>query len=175
MAIPIEIDVWQGDIAQLEVDAILVPANESLFMTTPIARAVKMRAGEAVELDAVAQGPAAPGSAIVTGGGRLAAPYVIHVVAVGHDLVADEDRLRTSLDAALEQAARLALRRLAAAPIGIERGVFDVERAAAVLGDVLLGRAERGATLPATLVVTVASATEAAAYRQALEPLGAPR
>jgi O-acetyl-ADP-ribose deacetylase (regulator of RNase III) len=38
MAIPIEIDVWQGEIAELEVDAILVPANESLFMTTPVGR-----------------------------------------------------------------------------------------------------------------------------------------
>ena len=30
-----EIDVWQGDISELEVDAIIVPANESLFMTGP--------------------------------------------------------------------------------------------------------------------------------------------
>ena len=35
MAVPIEIDVWQGEIAELEVDAIIVPANESLFMTNP--------------------------------------------------------------------------------------------------------------------------------------------
>ena len=33
MAVPIEIDVWQGGVADLEVDAIVVPANESLFMT----------------------------------------------------------------------------------------------------------------------------------------------
>ena len=33
MAEPIEIDVWQGDIAELEVDAVVVAASESLFMT----------------------------------------------------------------------------------------------------------------------------------------------
>ena len=43
MAVPIEIDVWQGEIAELEVDAIIVPANESLFMTNPLARTVKRR------------------------------------------------------------------------------------------------------------------------------------
>ena len=61
MAVPIEIDVWQGEIAELEVDAIIVPANESLFMTDPLAQSVKRRAGETVEREAVAQGPVAPG------------------------------------------------------------------------------------------------------------------
>ncbi|MEP6469173.1 MAG: hypothetical protein ABJC24_05330, partial [Chloroflexota bacterium] len=65
MPVPIEIDVWQGDIAELEVDAIIVPANESLFMTNPLARAVKRLAGEAVEREAVQQGPIQPGSAVV--------------------------------------------------------------------------------------------------------------
>ena len=101
MPIPIEIDVWQGEIAELEVDAILVPANESLFMTTPVGRAVRQRAGESVERDAVQQGPVKAGSAVVTGGGDLAAPYVVHVVAVGHDLRADPERLSRALDAAL--------------------------------------------------------------------------
>ena len=62
MPFPIEIDIWQGDIADLEVDAIVVPANESLFMTSGVAAGVKRRAGDSVERDAVAQGPVAPGS-----------------------------------------------------------------------------------------------------------------
>jgi len=175
MSIPIEIDVWQGEIAELEVDAILVPANESLFMTVPTARAVKQRAGETVESDAVAQAPVAPGTAVVTSGGRLAAPYIVHVVGVGHDLVANDERLRSAIDAAFDQAGRLGLPRLATAPIGTERGVFDPERAAAVLAGVIVARAERDAPLPATLVVAVASAAEVAAYRAALQPLGAAR
>ncbi len=59
MAVPIEIDVWQGEIAELEVDAIIVPANESLFMTNPLAQSVKRRAGETVEREAVAAEPGA--------------------------------------------------------------------------------------------------------------------
>jgi O-acetyl-ADP-ribose deacetylase (regulator of RNase III) len=175
MSIPIEIDVWQGEIAQLEVDAILIPANESLFMTTPVGRAVKQRSGESVEADAVSQGPVAAGSAVVTGGGRLAAPYVIHVVGVGHDLVASEERLDRAIKAALDQSARLGLRRLATAPIGMERGVFDAERAAAALARALVDRAEHGSALPAGLVVAVGSPGEAAAYRAALQSLGAVR
>ena len=73
MAVPIEIDVWQGEIAELEVDAIIVPANESLFMTHPLAQSVKRRAGETVEREAVAQSPVPPGAAAVTGFGIIVA------------------------------------------------------------------------------------------------------
>ena len=37
MTLPIEIEIWQGEIAELEVDALVIPANESLFMTAPVA------------------------------------------------------------------------------------------------------------------------------------------
>jgi O-acetyl-ADP-ribose deacetylase (regulator of RNase III) len=166
-----EIDVWQGEIAELEVDALIVPANESLFMTMPVARAVKRRSGERVELDAVEQGPIEAGSAIVTGGGDLAAPYVIHAVAVGHDLRPDGDRVRRAIHATLEIAARLGLVRLACAPIGLDRGVFTLEEAAGLLAEVLGERARAREPLPASLVVAVTSPVEVAAYRAALEPL----
>jgi O-acetyl-ADP-ribose deacetylase (regulator of RNase III) len=60
MAQPIEIDVWQGEIAELEVDAVVVAASESLFMTAGAATAVKRRAGADVERAAVEQGPIPP-------------------------------------------------------------------------------------------------------------------
>ena len=110
---PIEIDVWQGDIAELEVDALIVGANESLFMTAGAAASVKRRGGSQVERAAVAQGPIAPGHAIVTGGGSLASPYVIHAVAVGHDRIPDPARLRSAVLAALAFA-RGAFRRVGA-------------------------------------------------------------
>jgi O-acetyl-ADP-ribose deacetylase (regulator of RNase III) len=171
MAVPIEIDVWQGEIAELEVDALIVPATESLFMTIPVSRAVKRRSGESVERDAVEQGPIEAGSAVVTSGGDLAAPYVIHAVAVGHDTRPDADRVRRAIHAALEIAARLGLDRLATAPIGLDRGVFTAEEGAEMLAEVLAERATSGDSLPTSLVVAVLSPTEATAYRAALEPL----
>jgi O-acetyl-ADP-ribose deacetylase (regulator of RNase III) len=175
MAIPIEIDVWQGEIAELEVDAILVPANESLFMATPVGRAVRLRAGESVERDAVDQGPVEAGSAVVTGGGDLPAAYVIHVVGVGHDLRADGQRLARALAAGLDLAGRMGLTRLAIAPVGTERGVFDAEGAARALAEVLGARAAAGGPTPTSLVVAVTGPGEAAAYRTALAALGAAR
>jgi O-acetyl-ADP-ribose deacetylase (regulator of RNase III) len=175
MAIPIEIDVWQGEIAELEVDAILVPANESLFMTTPVGRAVRLRAGETVERDAVDQGPVEAGSAVVTGGGQLPAAYVIHVVGVGHDLKPDAERLGRAIDAGLQLAARMGLTRLAIAPIGTERGVFEPGRAAEVLAGVLDARATAGSPMPSSLVVAVSGAVERTAFHVTLSALRSPR
>jgi O-acetyl-ADP-ribose deacetylase (regulator of RNase III) len=170
--VPIEIDVWQGDVSELEVDAIIVPANESLFMTAPVARAVRRRAGEAVEREAVQQGPVEAGTAVVTSGGALAAPYVIHAVGVGHDLRADPARLQRALDASLSIAERLGLHRLAMSPIGVEHGVFSPEEAAAHLVAVLVSRSETGAALPSSLVLAIGSPIEAAAMRAAIQPIG---
>jgi O-acetyl-ADP-ribose deacetylase (regulator of RNase III) len=133
MTAPIEIDVWQGEIAELEVDALIVGANESLFMTAGAAASVKRHGGDAIERAAVDQGPIQPGSAVATTGGTLAAPYVIHTVAVGHDRLADVARFRAALGAALALCAPLQVRRIAVALIGVEAGVFPVDEAAELL------------------------------------------
>ncbi len=138
MAAPIEIDVWQGDLAELEVDALMISANESLVMTAGSAASVKRHGGEAIERAAVDQGPVAPGTAVVTHAGTLAAGYVVHAVAVGHDRVADRARLASSVDAALAVAEPLQLRRVAIALLGVEFGAFTVEDAAEVLVDRLM-------------------------------------
>ena len=133
MAEPIEIDVWQGEIAELEVDALVVAASESLFMTSGAAASVKRIGGDPIERAAVDQGPIAPGSAVVTGAGTLAAQYVIHAVAVGHDRVPDPEVLRAAVRAALAYAEPLQLRRIAVAPLGSETGAFSPEEAAAIV------------------------------------------
>lgn len=133
MAEPIEIDVWQGEIAELEVDAVVVAASESLFMTAGAATSVKRRAGAEVERAAVEQGPIPPGTAVATSGGELPAPYIIHAVAVGHDRIADPRTLESAVRAALAFAVPLQLRRVAVAPLGIEHGAFAPDEAAAVL------------------------------------------
>lgn len=166
-----EIDLWQGDIAELEVDAIVIPANESLFMTTPVARSVKQRAGEVVEREAVDQGPVSAGSAVVTAGGTLPATNVIHAVGVGHDLRADVDRLMAAHNAAFEIAARMGLGRLALALVGAERGVFAPEQAVAALSDVIRDRLAAGRWLPDSIVAVAATPAELAAQRALLDVL----
>jgi len=166
MAAPIEIDVWQGEIAELEVDALVVGATESLFMTAGPAVSVKRIGGEEIERAAVDQGPISPGGAVATGGGRLAAPYVIHAVAVGHDRVADPDALAAATRAVLALAEPLQLRRIAIAPLGVETGAFTAEESAAIVVPILREAAAVG-PLEAIVLATV-HAHEARALMEAV-------
>jgi O-acetyl-ADP-ribose deacetylase len=143
MAAPIEIDVWQGDLAELEVDALVVGASESLFMTAGAAASVKRLGGEEVEREAVDQGPIRPGEAVATTGGQLATPYVIHAVGVGHDRVADPAQLDRAVRAALAFGSTLRLRRIAMALIGVEHGAFAPDDAAAIQVRAILDAAAR--------------------------------
>jgi O-acetyl-ADP-ribose deacetylase (regulator of RNase III) len=172
MTVPVEIDVWHGEISDLEVDAIVVPANESLFMTTGAAASVKRHGGEEIEREAARQGPIGAGNAVITGGGQLPAPYVIHAVAVGHDLKADVGRLRAALRAALELAEGQGLRRLAVAPLGIERGVFHSDQVAPIMLEELAARSLGGVI--ESVVVATSSPRDAVAFREAIEAGRAP-
>jgi O-acetyl-ADP-ribose deacetylase (regulator of RNase III) len=173
MALPIEIEVWQGEISELEVDALVIPASESLFMTAPVAAAVKRYAGEEVERAAVAQGPVEAGATVVTGGGRLAAPYIVHTVGVGHELRPDVDRLRAGIDAALAAVEHLGLRRIAMAPLGTERGVFPPDEAAEILMGAVAEHVGRDGSTLASVVIAVSRSDELEAFRAAIDALAA--
>lgn len=166
MAEPVEIDVWHGEIAELEVDAIIVAAAESLFMTTGSAASVKRLGGAEIERAAVDQGPIAPGSAVVTSGGSLAASYVIHAVAVGHDRIADPVVLEAAARAALAFAAPLQLRRIAMAPLGVETGAFSPDDAARILVPALRDAAT--GTPVESIVLAATHVSEARALAEAV-------
>ena len=51
------IELWNGDICDLEVDAIVNPANVTLWMSTGVAGAIQRRGGDAIEFAAVRQAP----------------------------------------------------------------------------------------------------------------------
>lgn len=174
MAQPIEIEIWLGDIAELEVDAVIVPANESLFMTAPVAAAVKRAAGDDVEREAVSQGPVSAGSVVVTRGGRLVVPYVIHAVSVGHDLKADPERLRQAVAASLDAVEHLVLPRVAMAPLGTERGVFTPRDAAGIVIREIRAHAERGSRHPNSVVIAVTRPGELVDFRTALDQVRLP-
>jgi O-acetyl-ADP-ribose deacetylase (regulator of RNase III) len=171
MAEPIEIDVWQGEIAELEVDAIVVAASESLFMTAGAGAAVKRAGGDEIERAAVDQGPIRPGTAVATGGGSLAAPYVVHAVAVGHDRRADRDALANAIRAVLRFAEPLQLRRIAMAPLGIEHGAFAAAEAADIIVSTLL--AEAPSTPIESIVLAAPHAAEVRAFSDALQAAAA--
>src|SRR5882724_4651719 len=83
---PITIEIADGDIAAQTTDAVVNAANNAFWMGSGVAGALKARGGDAIEEEAMAQGPVEPGECVVTSGGRLPARYVIHAAVMGQDL-----------------------------------------------------------------------------------------
>src|SRR5918912_2206142 len=89
-----ELEVREGDITQLEVDAIANAANDHLWMGAGVAGAIKRAGGEEIEREAVAKGPIPTGEAVATGAGSLPARWVIHGAVMGQDLRTNADLVR---------------------------------------------------------------------------------
>src|SRR5437660_10257169 len=104
---PVEPEVVEGDITKLEVDAIANAANDRLWMGAGVAGAIKRAGGDEIEREAVAKGPIPVGSAVATGGGRLAAQHVIHGAVMGQDLRTSPDLIAETTRSCLEGAEEL--------------------------------------------------------------------
>jgi O-acetyl-ADP-ribose deacetylase (regulator of RNase III) len=127
-----DIALWNGDICDLEVDAIVSPASPNLWMATGVAGAIKRRGGDAIEFASVRQGPVDVGDAIVTGGGSLAARWVIHAVTLDHARRTDSGAIDRAVRNAFARARELGAETLAIPALGTGVGGFPLAQAAHV-------------------------------------------
>ena len=119
-----KLEVREGDIADVEADAIANAANDELWMGAGVAGALKRAGGEEIEREAMAQGPIELGTAIATTAGRLPARRVIHGAVMGQDLRTDGDLVRRATRSCLELADELGCRSLALPAFGTGVGGF---------------------------------------------------
>src|SRR5207244_7406974 len=122
----LRLDVVEGDITALEVDAIANAAKDALWMGAGVAGAIKRAGGEEIEREAVASGPIAVGDAVATGAGRLKARHVIHGAVMGQDLRTSADLVRRTTARCLEVAEELGAHSLALPAFGTGVGGFPL-------------------------------------------------
>ncbi|NLE22537.1 MAG: Appr-1-p processing protein [Actinobacteria bacterium] len=114
-----KVELANGDITQLEVDALVAPSSTELWMDHGVAAAIKRAGGEAVEKEAVLQGPVALGEAVVTTGHDLKARWVIHVALTdGSTPSADASAVTAAVRASLVAAERAHARSVALPAFG---------------------------------------------------------
>ena len=130
-----ELEVEEGDIAALDVDAIANAANDRLWMGAGVAGALKRAGGDEIEREAVAKGPIPLGTAVATGGGRLKSKHVLHGAVMGQDLQTDADLVRRTTRSCLELADELGARSLALPAFGTGVGGFPLGECARIMVD----------------------------------------
>jgi O-acetyl-ADP-ribose deacetylase (regulator of RNase III) len=84
--------------------------------------------------------PLEVGSAVVTGSGELAAPYVIHVVIKDQEINAGRDTVERALQSAWHRATEWQLARVATPLVGTGAGQLTLEDAAELIKNTLAER-----------------------------------
>jgi len=127
------ITVVVDDLAALRVDAVVRPAGESLEPAAACATRLDQAAGEAFAGQRRVSSPLEAGAAVVTGGGNLVAPFVIHAVIRDSASPVARAKIRRALVSAWQQAGAWGLARIAAPPVGVDGGGLTLEDAVALL------------------------------------------
>jgi O-acetyl-ADP-ribose deacetylase len=128
-----ELEVVEGDITELDVDAVANAANNELWMGAGVAGAIKRAGGAEIEQEAVAQAPIAVGQAIATGAGNLRAKHVVHAAVMGQDLQTSAELISQATRRTLEVADELGVNSLAMPAFGTGVGGFPIERCAELM------------------------------------------
>lgn len=163
------IELWNGDICDLEVDAIVSPAATSLWMSTGIAGEIKRAGGDEIEFAALRQAPVSIGDAIVTPAGRLAARVVIHAVSLERDRRTNAVAIDRAARNAIARVRELGLTSIAFPALGTGIGGFPLDEAARIA----VAAVRDELRVPSSLEHVIFALRGAAAYQAFADALSA--
>ena len=128
-----QLELAEGDITDLDVDAIVNAANEELKLGSGVAGAIREKGGPSIQEECDRIGGTPVGTAVLTGGGDLKAKHVIH--AVGPRMgEGDEDRkLQSAIRSSLALADRHGLKSIALPAISTGVFGYPVDKCARIL------------------------------------------
>jgi len=128
------IQIQQGDLTEMEVDAIVNAANNDLILGAGVAGAIYRKGGEEIQRECNAIGSIPVGYAAITGGGKLKARHVIHAASMGLGGVRTTAKtLRTSTAHSLRLAAERNLKTIAFPAVGTGVSGFPMDECAQIM------------------------------------------
>jgi O-acetyl-ADP-ribose deacetylase (regulator of RNase III) len=162
----VQLDVSIDDLAFVAADAIARPVNAHLRAPTPLIRRIEEAAGAALTAQLRVTSPLDVGAAVVTGGGALEAPLVIHAVVMTEDEPVSRGGVGRATTSALQRASDWQIEHLAMAPFGLGAGNLDIDESAQAM-IAALAEHERRNPHPAHVTIVVENDYEATAFRSA--------
>ncbi len=129
------IQIVVGNVATERADAVVRPADSALGPAEPVAARLDEAGGEAFALLRRNTTPLEAGAAVVTGGGALTAPLVLHVVIADPARKVGRELLRKALVSAWQRAGDWGLATIAAAPVGVGSGQLTLQESVTLLAE----------------------------------------
>jgi O-acetyl-ADP-ribose deacetylase (regulator of RNase III) len=125
--------ILQGDLTEMDTDAIVNAANNDLLLGGGVAGAIRRKGGEEIQRECDAIGSIPVGGAAITGAGKLKARYVIHAASMELGGGATAEALRRSTAHSLRIASERRLKTIAFPAVGTGIAGFPLEECAGIM------------------------------------------
>ncbi len=133
MTLAERIEIREGDLTEMDADAIVNAANNDLQLGGGVAGAISRKAGPQVQKECDEIGPVPLGGAAITSGGKLKARYVIHAASMELGGRTTAHSLRSSTAHSLRIAAQKGLKTIAFPAVGTGIARFPVRECAEIM------------------------------------------
>ena len=127
------IKIQQGDLTEMDVDAIVNASNNDLMLGAGVAGAIRRKGGEEIQRECDAIGSIPIGYAAITGGGKLKARFVIHAASMQLGGKTSAEALRHSTAHSLRIANERALKTIAFPAVGTGIARFPLKECAEIM------------------------------------------
>jgi O-acetyl-ADP-ribose deacetylase (regulator of RNase III) len=128
-----DLQLMEGDIADLAVDVIVNAANEKLQLGTGVAGAIAKKGGPTIQEECNRIGGTPVGTAVMTAAGNLKAKHVIHAVGPKKGEGEEDRKLASAVRASLALAERQGMRSIALPAISAGNFGFPMDRCAGIM------------------------------------------
>ncbi len=150
------LEIWQGDITKLEIEAIVNPANSLMIMGGGVAGAIRRAGGDEVEAEARRHAPVPVGKAVVTSAGRLQPRirYVIHAPTMERPAMrTTREKVKRATRAAIEAALEKGINSIALPAMGAGVGGLSIEDSAEAMLDAIEEVYREKGRLPSRIIL----------------------
>lgn len=132
-----KIELRKGDIAEMDADAVVNPANVGLMLLGGVSVCIARAGGPSIQAECNKIGRIRVGEAVVTGAGTMKAKYVIHASGPGRGRITAQT-VRMCTKNSLLRADEKRVKTIAFPAIGTGVACFPLDECARVMFDVVL-------------------------------------
>ena len=127
------LELLEGDITEMQTDAIVNAANAQLILGGGVAGAIKRKGGPKIQEECKKIGRTYVGGAVITGGGNLKAKHVIHAVGPRMGEGNEDEKLKSATQNSLKLADDNNLKSISFPAISTGIFGFPIERCAEIM------------------------------------------
>lgn len=133
MALADKVELKQGDLTEMDCDAVVNAANNDLLLGGGVAGAIRRKGGERIQEECNAIGSIPVGGAAITSGGNLKARWVIHAASMQLGGATTAKALRSSTAHSLRIAGERGLKTIAFPAVGTGIAGFPMRECAEIM------------------------------------------